>query len=120
MNTALTGAFGELTVGRYLRENGYNIIASNYRCRFGEIDIIAGDRHNIMFVEVKTRSNPAAAIKAADAVDAGKIKRIIAAANFFLTQYETKLQPRFDVAEVYVDGTEVKKLNYIKNAYSAD
>ncbi len=41
MNKAVTGKLGELAAGRYLRENGYEIITANYRCRLGEIDIIA-------------------------------------------------------------------------------
>ncbi len=41
MNKAVTGKLGELAAGRYLRENGYEIISANYRCRLGEIDIIA-------------------------------------------------------------------------------
>lgn len=56
MNKAVTGKLGELAAGRYLRENGYEIITANYRCRLGEIDIIAKQNKYICFVEVKTRS----------------------------------------------------------------
>ena len=53
MNKAVTGKLGELAAGRYLRENGYEIITANYRCRLGEIDIIAKQNKYICFVEVK-------------------------------------------------------------------
>ena len=116
MDTALIGAYGEVVTGRYLRDRGYNIVTANYRTRLGEIDIIAANRRFIVFTEVKTRSSDAV-LRAADAVDYAKRKRIIATANSFLSGHETKLQPRFDVAEVYLDGTEVKSFNYIENAY---
>lgn len=116
MDTALTGAYGEVVTGRYLRDNGYEILTANYRTRLGEIDIIAADRRFIAFVEVKTRADDGLT-RAADAVDYGKRKRIIATANSYLAKNNIKLQPRFDVAEVYVDGLEVKSFNYIENAY---
>ena len=118
MDTALTGAYGEVITARYLRERGYRILAANYRTRLGEIDIIAANRRYIVFVEVKTRVE-GGLIRAADAVDYAKQKRIIATAQSFLSVEKTKLQPRFDVAEVYVDGLEVKDFNYIENAYDS-
>ena len=116
MDTALTGAYGEVVTGRYLRDNGFEILAANYRTRLGEIDIIAADRRYILFVEVKTRAEDSMT-RAADAVDYAKQKRIVATANSYLSKNKISLQPRFDVAEVYVDGLEVKEFNYIENAY---
>ena len=52
------GDRGEAEVARYLRRNGYTLLASQWRCRFGEIDLIARDRGGqLCFVEVKLRSN---------------------------------------------------------------
>ena len=116
MDKAFTGAYGELAVGRYLRENGYNIVSANYRCRMGEIDIIASERKYICFVEVKTRSDNSL-MKPCDAVDSQKQKRIITTAQFFLAHNAIKLQPRFDVAEVYMKNGGDVEINYIKNAY---
>ena len=113
----MTGAYGELVTGRYLRDEGFTIVTANYRSRFGEIDIIAQNKKLILFVEVKTRTGEGA-IRAMDAVDEGKQKRIAATAEHYLAKYKTKLQPRFDVAEVYLDGDTVQKFNYIKNAYT--
>ena len=50
MNKAVTGKLGELAAGRYLRENGYEIITANYRCRLGEIDIIAKQNKYISYI----------------------------------------------------------------------
>ena len=51
------GAWGEECAAAYLRRRGYRILARNYSCRFGEIDIIAADRHYVVFVEVKLRAS---------------------------------------------------------------
>ena len=119
MDKAYTGAYGEYVTGRYLRKQGYVIFDANYRCRLGEVDIIASDGKYIAFVEVKTREdNPL--VKASDAVDYNKRKRIIATSQFYLSKNPTELQPRFDVAEVYLNGYEVESFNYIKNAYGEE
>lgn len=57
MNTRALGATGESIACRFLEKQGYNIIERNYRCRSGEIDIIAMERDTLCFVEVKTRNN---------------------------------------------------------------
>ena len=80
---------------------------------------IAADSKYIAFVEVKTREKDSL-IKASDAVDYNKRKRIIATAQFYLSKNPSSLQPRFDVAEVYLDGYRADKFNYIKNAYTAE
>ena len=51
------GAWGEDYAAAYLRRHGYRILTRNYSCRFGEIDIIASDRHYVVFVEVKLRAS---------------------------------------------------------------
>lgn len=116
MDKAGTGRRGELAVARFLREKGYEILSANYRCRLGEIDIIAEDERYICFIEVKARSENSR-YAPADAVDFGKRKKLIATAQLYLAQYPTGKQPRFDVAEVFVKKGEVKKIHHIKNAY---
>ena len=116
MDTKLTGAYGEVIAARYLRDHGYTILDANYRTRLGEIDIVAANRKYIVFVEVKTRSE-GSLIDAALAVDYQKQQRISATAQSYISANRVKLQPRFDVAEVYVNGLEVKDFNYIENAY---
>lgn len=116
MDKHLIGDYGELTALRYLRSHGYRILTVNYRCRFGEIDIIAEDKKYTCFVEVKTRSENSF-YAPADAVDFSKRNKIIASSNLYLKDYEMKRQPRFDIIEVYFQNDEPQKLNHIEGAF---
>ena len=53
----LLGPWGEALAAEYLRKKRYTIVASQFRCRFGEIDLIAKNRQYLVFVEVKLRKN---------------------------------------------------------------
>ena len=90
------GAWGEECAAAYLRRRGYRILARNYSCRFGEIDIIAADRHYVVFVEVKLRASDRF-VRAGAYVTTAKQARIRTAASLWLAEHETQLQPRFDV-----------------------
>ena len=115
------GAIGETIAARFLREKKYTILAANYRCRFGEIDIIAADRSYIAFVEVKTRR--ADAIYAPrEAVTSVKQRRIMQTAAMYLSRNPIERQPRFDVIEVVTSANnpmDVVELNHIMGAYEA-
>ena len=105
----LIGAWGESLAAQYLQKKKYKIIASGYRCRFGEIDLIVADKKCLIFVEVKLRKNDRFA-DAKEFVDAYKQNRIRTTAELYLSQYPTDLQPRFDVIEIYApDGMNTKK-----------
>ena len=80
----------------------------NYSCRFGEIDLIVSDRAYLVFVEVKLRKSDAFA-RAAEFVDYHKQNRLRMAAELWLSQHETELQPRFDVVEIYAPEGEQTK-----------
>lgn len=113
------GRKGEKKVAEYLKSQGYTVIKRNYKDRYGEVDIIAEDCENLVFVEVKTRSENAI-VSGLDAVDEKKKRLIKNEAVMFTKRLKTDLEPRVDVAEVIVsvvNGKEVWKLNYIKNAY---
>lgn len=115
----LLGRWGESLVAEDLRRKGWEIVAAGYRCRMGEIDLIATNRKYIAFVEVKLRKSDAYG-SAAEAVDGYKRKRIQTTAQLYLAQHPTGLQPRFDVAEVYApEGLETPKpqITYIENAF---
>jgi len=100
----LLGAWGESRAAAYLQQKRYKLLAAGYRCRFGEIDLIAANRRNLVFVEVKVRKNSRFA-SAFEYVDRYKQNRIRTTAEFYLSEYPTKLQPRFDVIEIYApDG----------------
>lgn len=112
----IKGDEGERYTQKWLRRHRYKITDINYSCRFGEIDIIAQNKKFICFVEVKTRSSDSIDRPAA-AVDYRKQRRIITTAEHFLMGFSGDLQPRFDVAEVILDGGEVTAFNYIENAF---
>lgn len=115
----LLGRWGEAQVADYLRARGYRLLAAGWRCRFGEVDLIADNGRYLCFVEVKLRKDdrfaPARAF-----VDGRKQAKLRITAEAYLAQYPTQLQPRFDVAEVYApDGVETKEpqICYIEDAF---
>lgn len=119
MNVRERGAWGERKAANYLRLHGYRIAEMNYRCRQGEIDIIAENRGFIVFAEVKLRKSEKFA-EAKEFVTYSKQQRIITAAQLYLQQHETEKQPRFDVIEIYApDGENSRKIsiNHIENAF---
>lgn len=116
---SLLGPWGEARAADYLRKKGYRIVGANYRCRHGEIDLIARKGRYLVFVEVKLRADDGFA-EAREFVDHRKQERLRSAALLYLSQNETELQPRFDVVEVYApQGTETKrpKYNHLENAF---
>lgn len=115
------GAAGELFAARYLRGHGYQIVAANFRCRLGEVDMIAQDGAYIAFVEVKTRREDALYAPRA-AVTAAKRRRLVATSALYLSQHPSPLQPRFDVIEVVTDPSDplrVVRIEHIPGAYEA-
>lgn len=113
------GAAGEVLAARFLRDAGYDLLASNYRTRFGEVDIIAADEQYIVFVEVKSRTEDAYFLPR-EAVTAEKQKRIIKTALLYISRYAEKRQPRFDVIEVITDKNRTMcalDIHHIPNAY---
>ncbi len=115
------GAVGEVLAARFLREKGYRILVSNYRCRFGEIDIIATDDQYIAFVEVKARSEDAY-FTPREAVTGMKQQRLLKTAGVFLRSYPVTLQPRFDVLEIVTKKgkpMDVLEIDHLMNAYEA-
>lgn len=115
----LLGRWGEALAADWLRNQGVQILAAGYRCRFGEIDLIAADKVYLRFVEVKLRRSDRFA-QAREFVDGRKQMRLRTTAEHYLAENPTTLQPRFDVAEVYApDGAATKKpvIHYVENAF---
>lgn len=115
----LAGAWGEMVAAQYLRNKKYTILGAGYRCRFGEIDLIASNREYIVFVEVKLRKSDKFA-QAAEFVNFYKQNRLRTTASLYLAQNPTKLQPRFDVIEVYApEGHETQNpvINHMEGAF---
>ncbi len=115
----LLGRWGEDRAAEYLRDRGCHIVAANWKCRFGELDLIAEDGTYLCFVEVKLRKS-AAFGPAAAFVDRRKQEKLRTAAMLYLSRHETDLQPRFDVIEIYApQGMETRKpeIFHLKNAF---
>ena len=119
MDPRKRGKWGEEVACEYLKAKGCTIITTGFRSRFGEIDIIAKSKEYLIFAEVKTRKNSNFA-HAKEFVSRDKQRKIISTANFWLMRRPTKLQPRFDVIEVYAEfgeKTEMPEINHIENAF---
>ena len=115
----IVGAWGEAIAADFLKKKQYKVIATNYRCRYGEIDLIVSNRQYLVFVEVKLRKTNHFA-QAREHVDAAKQNRIRTTAEMFLSQNETVLQPRFDVIEIYApEGAVTLKpvINHLEDAF---
>ena len=119
MGSRELGERGEALAAAYLRRRGYRVVASRFRCRYGEIDLIAADRKYLCFVEVKLRKS-AAFGGAGEFVDRRKQNKLRLTAELYLSCHQTRLQPRFDVIEGYApQGTDTKapRVRHIENAF---
>ena len=111
------GDRGEAEVARYLRKKGYTLLASQWRCRFGELDLVARDkRGTVCFVEVKLRSQGAIGLPR-EFVDDRKQERLRTAAAAYLSTHDIDDPARFDVAEVYVENDGALRVEYLENAF---
>lgn len=96
-----TGKIGENISVRYLQQIGYTIIERNFECKQGEIDIIARDKDELVFIEVKTRSSALYGLPK-EAVDKTKMKHIYQSAEYYVYAKHLENKPiRIDVIEVY-------------------
>lgn len=96
-----------------LRQRGYRIVARGYRCRRGEIDLIAKHQETLVFVEVRYRRD--GLVSAAESIDRAKMRRIALAAQHYLAFHPTALPCRFDVVCVSKSNIEV-----LPGAFSLD
>lgn len=113
MNKRQTGAVYEEQAAKWLAKRGYRILRRNYRCRQGEIDLIAEDGPYLVFVEVKYRRGGQSG-HPAEAVDIRKQRRITRTAMYYC--YEQQVPEtracRFDVISIFQDNIE-----HIENAF---
>ncbi|EIC22462.1 YraN family protein [Thiorhodovibrio frisius] len=104
----------EAEARRYLEARGLEWIASNHRCRFGEIDLIMREGQVLAFIEVRFRRSQRFG-GAGASVDARKQRRLIMAARHYLSRHPTDSACRFDV--VAINGEE--QFQWIKGAFDA-
>lgn len=112
------GARGEDEAARFLEKKGYKVLERNFRCRYGEIDIVARDGKTVVFVEVKTRGSEAFGAPLSS-VDARKQKKIALAAHFYIeTNRLVDADLRFDA--IGIEDREGKlTFEHVKDAFEA-
>jgi putative endonuclease len=116
MNRA--GVRAEELCAELMRAAGLRVLARNWRCRHGEIDLVAEEGGTLVFAEVRYRSD-ARFGGAAESVTAAKRARLIAAARFYLLRRrDTRPEPacRFDV--LLLDALEAGRIQWVRNAFS--
>lgn len=116
-NIENVGSRGENQAEKFLRKQGYKIIERNFRIRAGEIDIIAKDNDQLVFVEVKTRTDCCRELLTAS-INRNKQRRMIRTAQYYLVKNKYKcLTGRFDVIFVTNNGWDTK-IEHIKDAFT--
>jgi putative endonuclease len=109
------GAKGEEAAAEFLRKNGHEILARNFRFGKAEIDIIAQIKDIIVFVEVKTRSSTSFGYPE-EFVDKKKQANVRKAAEEFMFQHKLKLAQRFDVISIVNQEGELE-IFHIRDAF---
>lgn len=113
--TSAKGQRAEQQTVRFLQEQGYRIIQRNYRCRLGEIDLIAEDGAVLCFIEVRSRRSDAFG-DPLETIDRPKQRRIIRAARLFLARGGCgDREVRFDVVGIVYEPE--LRIRLIKGAF---
>ena len=114
------GARGELAAARFLERRGYDIVDRNWTCKAGEADIVAKDQDNLVFVEVKTRTNLEVGLPE-EAVDAAKRQRYERIAAYYLADHPyVDMQVRFDVVAILVCAPDRALIRHHIDAFGVD
>ena len=110
------GSSGERIAEEYLKNEGYDILARNFRTRLGEIDIVASKGEYLVFVEVKARKSEAYGFPSESVTYAKQRKISMVASQYIKLNMYFGAAVRFDVVEVYL--TE-GRINHIENAFDS-
>ncbi|HSB06257.1 MAG TPA: YraN family protein [Thermodesulfobacteriota bacterium] len=112
------GKIGEEVALRFLKQKGYRILANNYVCKLGEIDIIAKEKDTLAFIEVKTRTSNLFGPPQLS-VTASKQMQLSKAALYFLKQKNLEnVKARFDVVAIIL-GPKGEEIELIKDAFDS-
>lgn len=112
MNRAARGATAEALAADFLCSRGLTVLTRNYRCRLGEIDIVARDRDAIVFVEVRLRSNAAFGGAAASITPAKRL-RMVRAARHYLGTLRDEPECRFDA--ILLDALDPDRIEWLSD-----
>jgi putative endonuclease len=108
------GQRGELFVQDYIKKQGWEIKATNVHSRFGEIDIIAQDKKELVFIEVKTRANTSYGLPQ-ESVTSSKLRKITMTAQWYMLQQRKEgMLHRFDVFSV-LEKDGILSVEHFKN-----
>lgn len=99
MNCAQVGRWGEMLALQEYEHRGFHLVAKNWRCNPYEIDLIVKNDRYLVFCEVKTRRGERFG-SALESLQDAQIQRLVLAAEAYLAQYPTPLQPRMDVCAI--------------------
>lgn len=110
------GDLAEQKACEYLQAHGLKLIIKNYRCVYGEVDLIMRDDQDIVFIEVRSRTNTGYG-SAIESINKNKQKKIMGTSIRFLQQrnWLNKVNSRFDVIGIHHDSIE-----WIKDAFTVD
>ena len=116
---AVRGQRAEKTALRWLKSRGLNIVKRNYRCRYGELDLIMRDKATLVIVEVRARAG-AEFLSPVLSIDHHKQAKIIRSAEYFLQQHPGYADNavRFDV--IALTGENESGIEWIRDAFTAD
>ncbi|MBI5491450.1 MAG: YraN family protein [Deltaproteobacteria bacterium] len=118
LSRIIFGRAGEEEAERELKKRGYRVIEKNYRCRFGEIDLVARDGKTLVFVEVKTRANANFGTPQCG-VNLKKQRHITMASSCYMAEKGIDdIDVRFDVVSVFKTGDRLSA-EVIKDAFEA-
>jgi putative endonuclease len=111
-----SGIAAEELAASYLADQGLVIVARNYRCRFGEIDLIARDGDSLVFVEVRLRRNSRFG-GAAASIDYAKQRKLVATAQHYLSRNRPIPRCRFDA--ILLDALDARRIEWLRDVISA-
>jgi putative endonuclease len=108
------GAWGERHAVRHLESAGCQIVATNWRCSAGEVDIVALDGECLAFVEVRTRRGQAYGTPE-ESITPNKLARMIAVAETYVHEEAWEGDWRLDVVAIQVEGRRVQSVEWYRN-----
>jgi len=110
-----SGIAAEELAAQFLAERGLAIVGRNYRCRLGEIDLIARDGDTLVFVEVRMRSS-ARFGGAGASITALKQRKLAAAAGLYLSRLARTPRCRFDA--ILLDALDARRIEWLRDVIS--
>jgi putative endonuclease len=117
MNRQELGSLGEKLAQKTLKKRGYHIIETNFRCKMGEIDIVAKQRDHLVFIEVRTKSNLAFGTPEESITIAKKRRLISSALTYIGTHQNIPTLWRIDFVAVEINGEgRLQRIEVIENA----